>query len=177
MNIETYIDLLLKHYELDRDALTKIWLDNSVPVEKIENPLLNLKLTELKELCKAKGLPLSGTKQALVDRLTKPESPPRNRENIEDGRDGREVTKKSKKKKSTIADILVKLSANKENVHIRRNLFDHYEHMETGLVFDEITGKVLGKQLESGDVAGLTETDMEVCKECGFTFDIPDIIQ
>jgi hypothetical protein len=49
--------------------------------------------------------------------------------------------------------------------------------METGLVFDEITEKVLGKQLEDGGVAPLTEADMEVCKERGFSFDIPDVIQ
>jgi hypothetical protein len=68
-DIEAYIESLLKHYELDRDALIQLWLEN-VPSNKTENPLLNLKLSELKEMCKAKGLPVSGTKQTIVERLT-----------------------------------------------------------------------------------------------------------
>jgi len=193
-DIEAYIELLLKHYELDRDALVQLWSENLLTKNMESNPLINLKLTELKEMCKAKGLPLSGTKQALVERLTNHKKRDEKGEREEDEESGEKAlkisrvkgvkqvkkgkeVKEGKKRKSTIADILVKLSSNKEKVHIRRNLFDHYEHMETGLVFDEITEKVIGKQMEDGDVGALTETDMEVCKERGFDFDVPDLIQ
>jgi hypothetical protein len=44
--------------------------------------------------------------------------------------------------------------------------------METGLVFDEVTEFVIGKQQDDGSVSELTEADMLVCKERGFKFDI-----
>jgi hypothetical protein len=82
--IEKYIGLLLSQYELDKDALIKLWMDNTVEIPKVDDSLLGLKRTELQAMCKSKGLPYSGTKQVLLDQLSS----------------GKNVTKNSAKKPS-----------------------------------------------------------------------------
>lgn len=57
---------------------------------------------------------------------------------------------------------------NKPVISVRKNLYDNYEHSETGFVFSK-TGKVYGKQVGE-EVVPLTEEDIKVCKYMGFAF-------
>ena len=150
--------MLIAEYELDRDELASLWLSRRVAEEEVvvDTPNFSLmKRSELQDMCRAKGLHVSGTKPELIERLKKALPKPQ---------------PKTQKKLST-ADLIVRnnqRSANSDFIHIRRNLYDKYEHMETGLVFDELTQMVVGRQMDDGSVGALTDADYEVCKERGF---------
>jgi hypothetical protein len=56
---------------------------------------------------------------------------------------------------------------------LRKNAFGNYEHKETSFLFDPSTKDVFGKQV--GDkVVALTMNDMDICKQLGFKFRIPE---
>lgn len=167
--IKEYIELLLKEYDLDEDILLKIWTDAHPNEEKEEKQLSEasrlkkMKKPELQQLCREKNLKVTGTKSALMDRLL-----------------GKEVVvekpKSKKSKKKSIADVLRKISQNTEVLNIRRNLFNNFEHIETGFVFNETDHKVVGKQNDDGFVVPLTDKDIETCQGYNFDYEIPENI-
>jgi hypothetical protein len=56
---------------------------------------------------------------------------------------------------------------------LRKNAYGNYEHKDTGFVFDPQTKEVFGKQVED-KVNPLTINDMDICKQLGFKFRIPE---
>jgi len=56
---------------------------------------------------------------------------------------------------------------------LRKNAFGNYEHKETGFVFDPQAKDVFGKQVND-KVISLTMNDMDICKQLGFKFRIPE---
>jgi len=56
---------------------------------------------------------------------------------------------------------------------LRKNAFGHYEHKETCFVFDPQTKEVFGKQVQD-KVKQLTVSDIELCKQFGFKFQMPE---
>lgn len=161
--IKEYIQLLVKTYELEEVELLNIWTSH-YPIDepvvstlheaKVNSPSLNkLKKNELAELCKKAGLSTKGTKEILKNRLL-----------------GKEVVVA---KNGQIPEILAQLAKNRGNIHIRRNIYNNYEHVESGLVFDEHNETVIGKQNEDGTILCLSEKDIEICKQLGFKYDIP----
>lgn len=161
--VKEFVKLLIKEYELNEDELIKLWTDaHPVKVEKL-NPYTNKKTDELKELCRSKGLPVSGSKKVLIERLMNPPA----------------VKTKSKtrtkKKQQKISDILQKVVQNTEVLNIRRNLFNNFEHAETSFVFNE-DKMVVGKQDNSGSILPLTEEDINTCIEYNFLYQIPTTI-
>jgi hypothetical protein len=57
---------------------------------------------------------------------------------------------------------------------LRKNQYGHYEHKETGFVFDPQTKSVWGKQVGDQVRTQLTLTDVELCKQFGFKFTMPE---
>ena len=56
---------------------------------------------------------------------------------------------------------------------LRKNEYGHYEHKDTGFVFDPQSKEVFGKQF--GDrVKSLTISDIELCKQFGFKYQMPE---
>lgn len=163
--VEEFVALLCQQYEeFDADTLVKVWTDAHVENKTKTPDLSGQKLVELKALCTSRGLKTSGTKAQLISRLE-------NKEVVQ------VRSKNPKKTKKTIPVILQGLIAKAEHLDIRRNLFDNYEHIETGLVFNEQTKTVVGKQdSKTGKVTALTERDIETCNEYKFEYDIPDTI-
>ncbi len=86
------------------------------------------------------------------------------------------VLKKAKEtdKKSDVQTVqkLVK-SEPERRFALRKNAFGNYEHKDTGFVFDPATKEVFGKQLIDR-VKPLSMSDIEVCKQFGFKFQIPE---
>jgi len=77
-------------------------------------------------------------------------------------------------KVDTQAEVIKKLKAPDAKITpIRKNQYGNYENMETRLVFNPISHKVIGKQLENGNVAQLTLTDLELCKQKNFSYEAP----
>jgi hypothetical protein len=112
-----------------------------------------LKVTELKALCKERGLPVSGTKQELIQRINgEPSAKP-------------EKSKSTKAKKTTNTlerPVFTKYLQNLERVPIiiKRNIHGQFEHFETGLVFNS-EKRVIGVQTPSGEIESLGVSDLE----------------
>jgi len=127
--------------------------------ESIEKKLLTKKKNELVEICKSKNLYITGTKKNLVDRIL-----------------GREKPKNTKKKKNvksnpTIIDHLV---SKLEKIEITKNEHGNYHHSNTNLVFDKETQKVVGKQLNNGEIQPIDAEMIDLCNKYKFSFVLPE---
>lgn len=63
-----------------------------------------------------------------------------------------------------------------ETLRLKKNKFGHYEHASTSFVFDPATKEVFGRQ-EGEHVVTLALADIEVCKQLGFRYRIPETFQ
>lgn len=187
--LEGYWNLLVDKYDLDKDELRDLWhggkaktvkptkksgksltdvdMDDLSPVR-----LLKCTVAELKALCRQHGHKVGGKKAELIDRLQGKDGPPAGRGSSS----GKNKPKKGKKNNRAVTstDVVKKLTAHVPVIPVRPNSFGNLEHPETGLVFDRKTEKVIGKQLDDGKVADLTESDIEACKKFKFMYTIPD---
>ena len=172
--INLYIDSVSNKYDLDKNELLSIWNNNTKlnqnninRVEDIKkevnsnNNLTKLSKSELVEMCKAKKLKTSGTKQDLADRLS-----------CEDTLIQTKLVSKTEKKVSP--PIIKKLIEKIPSIQIRRNKFDNFEHDETSFIFNNKTQKVYGKQNKDGSVSDLTPEDIDLCNKYKFSFYIPE---
>ena len=168
-----YIDIVSSKYNLDKNELSSLWFENEdivIDIKKSDtqevkkdNTLLKMTKTELVELCKSKGLKISGSKQDLADRIMNAET--NKKENLF-------TDKKSSQKGSP--PVIKKLVEKIPSIQIRRNKFDNFIHEESGLVFNNKTQKVYGKQNPDGSVAELTPEDIDLCNKYKFSYYIPD---
>ena len=169
--INLYINEVSNKYNLDKNELLKLWdnkgefkVNNTVtPLKEVkkDNDLLKLGKSELIEMCKAKALKVSGSKQDLVDRIINAEA-------------NKIVAVAEKKGQKTSPPIIKKLVEKIQNIHIKRNKFNNFEHEETSLVFNNKTQKVYGKQNPDGTVSDLTPEDINLCNKYKFSYYIPD---
>lgn len=171
---------------LDKKELIDIWnkkdfsnilLNNSKAVSLVGSPntiktdstLLKLSKSELVELCKSKGLKVSGSKPELVDRIL----------NADENKNNEKITKQLIKttptKKVNSPSIKKLIDKNKIiDICIKRNKYDNYEHEETGFVFNNKTKKVFGRQLPDGSVVELRPEDIDICNKYKLSYYIPD---
>jgi hypothetical protein len=169
--INLYISEVSNKFDLDKNELLKLWdnkgefkVNNIVtPLKEVkkDNDLLKLSKSELIEMCKAKALKVSGSKQDLVDRIINAEA-------------NKIVAVAEKKGQKTSPPIIKKLVEKIQNIHIKRNKFNNFEHEETSLVFNNKTQKVYGKQNPDGSVSDLTPEDINLCNKYKFAYYIPD---
>jgi hypothetical protein len=133
--------------------------------EKITN------LTTSKELlismCKVKGLKVTGRKEELVTRLlecikSSSESPTSS------------VVVSSSKVKKEEPQVIKSIRAGSVEIPpIKKNSFGNYEHLETRLVLNK-EKIVYGVQNSDGTVAGLTDKDIETCKQYKLAYKVPN---
>lgn len=144
--------------------------------------LKSLKKPELADLCKARNLKVSGTKEELIQRLlggsvtvtastqsasapkaaTKPLTKP--------------LTKALSKAATEVRseEVVKRLAQVKlPIIQLRRNKFGNCIHMDTQLVFNIETRRAYGKQKVDGIVEPLTDEDIETCKMYKFAYVIP----
>lgn len=113
-------------------------------------PDLNkLKLTDLKAMCKEKGLAVSGTKAELIQRLSGESPAPSTRSR-----------KATPKQAPTLQRPVFQKFLDKTPTVIKRNIHGNFEHPETRLVFS-INKKIIGIQNQSGEVEALTVQDLQ----------------
>jgi hypothetical protein len=121
-----------------------------------------LKLTELKTLCKEKGLPVSGTKAELVARLTG--EPIAKSTATTTNTTGKPVSKSTTKPKtkpvSTLQKPVFQQFLDQKPMVIKRNVHGNFEHPETHLVFSQ-NKKIIGVQNPSGTIDPLTVDDIQ----------------
>lgn len=190
--LQTFISRVATEYNLDTTELQSLWSGcdlSSKPIKKTVNQvakcdsksppqeidpdvLLKCNKAELVALCKSHGYKCSGTKTNLMSRLlgkddnTKEDTPKASKKPP--------AKSKAAKQAAVVATpVAQKLTANIPNILIRRNKYNNYEHPETGLVFDNETKIVYGKQNENGSVDPLTDEDIDQCNAFKFKFKIP----
>lgn len=118
---------------------------------------------ELVDLCKAKGIKITGTKADLIDRLSSKEIVVVEKSH----------SKPPSKPTSKEPEVIKQLSANIPTVRIRKNVFGNFEHAETGFLFEESTKRVIGKQNDDGTISSLSKTDIDTCNKYKFQYEIP----
>ena len=176
--IQTFISNVSTKYNLDNDELNAIWTGNNKQsntpkvvsfseVDVSPDFILKCNKAELTALCKQKGCKCSGTKTELISRLLGKED----NKNPEDNKKPKTTSKKITPRE--ISPIEKKLVANIPNILVKRNKYNNYEHPETGLVFDNETKTVIGKQNKNGSVDDLSEDDIDQCNAFKFKFQIP----
>lgn len=180
--VREFAKLISKHYGPEVEELMKIWRGENPDLKPVrpsvgapqpkekqnemsENVLKNMTKAELVELCKQKQVKHTGTKPVLIAALT-----------------GGQLTAPSEKaetsKKATGAAVkappVVKKNITADVLRIRRNNWGNFEHAESSLVFNNKNNKVIGKQLDDGNVAKLTDEDIETCNKFKFDYELPD---
>jgi hypothetical protein len=130
--------------------------------------LSKLAKNELVAHCKSRGLKTTGNKQELIDRLTGGVT------TVEAASDKEEKKKVTKAKPVQETKIATHVQSTIQTVQIKKNSFGNFEHVETGLVFDRITQKVMGKQNANGKIDCLNDNDIETCNKFKFKYDLPE---
>jgi hypothetical protein len=148
----------------------------------------------LKALLKERGLPISGTKVQLIDRLNgedevkrapsekKVKAPPKSKalistsEDEEEKKPTRKLAKPAKKaatkSKPAVVQKIVELT---DDIEIVVDEFGHLVNEATGLVFNEHNDAIAYKD-ENGDVLPLNSSKIEMCKKLQLNFVVPDNI-
>ena len=149
--IKLYITEVSKTYNLEYSELLKLWntnsdskLDNSDDLYKRYNKSQKM---ELVNLCKSKNIKHTGTKHVIIKRLI-------------DHENGSQKSLKQNIKKAV--------------VEIKRNKWNNYVHTDSDLVFNNTSQKVIGKQNSDGSISELTIDDINICKQLGFKFILPE---
>jgi len=163
--MEHFLTNISKKYNLDREFILNEWkeFDNL-------NTLYNkMKKPELVEACKSKGFKSNGSKPELIVFL------------IDEIKEVEEPKKPDlKRKKETVSEpkpnVVNRILASLPTLVIRRNAFGNHEHMDTKFVFDPKTKKVIGKQMDDGNVLVLTKDDLEICHMHKFEYEIPEML-
>ena len=183
--ISKFIGVVSIKYNISKEDLENIWssqltnieVSSKQEVKTIENTetvkpkdsnrpeLEKMKVSELKALCKAKGIKSGGKKNDIIDRIVKFDS---------GETDEKDVSKESKKKdsKKTKSSIINFLTKSKEKIIIDVNEHGNQEHKETGFVF--VNEIVIGVQMEDGKVRDLTEDDIDKCNCYKFEYRLPE---
>jgi len=170
-NIKLYISEIANKYELNENELYQLWNNNeefkpvakkeSIKEDNLDPELMKLSKKELSEMCKAKNLPISGTKADLVKRLISKEIPKKSVNSI-----------KNEKVKSS--EVIKKLVEKIPPIQIKKNSFGNYEHSDSKLVFNNSTKRAFGTQNPDGTISELTPEDIDLCHKYKFTYDIPE---
>ena len=172
-----YIQQISLKYKIPYDELLHLWNGNVEKKEEEENvidkkvvenkeedeidpeKILKASKAELVAMCKKKGKKCSGTKNELISRLV-----------------SKPVVKKTKKKKKELKTppVIKKINASIPAIQIRKNKFGNYEHVESGLIFNKHTKKVIGKQHSDGQIIELSHSDIDLCNKYKFSYNLPE---
>ena len=163
--MEHFLTNISKRYSLDMDTILNEWKE----FDNLNTIYNKMKKPELVDACKSKGFKSVGSKPELIVFLL---------DQVKEV----DVEKKPdlKRKKESVTEtkpnIVNRILANLPTLVIRRNAFGNHEHVDTKFVFDPKTKKVIGKQLDDGNVAVLTKGDIEICHMHKFEYEIPEML-
>jgi hypothetical protein len=173
--IHAFIKHISQSYKLNPDELLAIWEGDTT--KKISKPLvvvdpnvsrsaaelMEMKATELKELCRHLGKKLSGTKSELIERIT-------GEEVVDIPKKNKQSTSTSTKEKVPLIKKLMEASSKKVLI---QDINGNYTDKDTGFVFDKNTQKVTGK-VEGTVIVPINEKDIETCQKLNYLYEIPE---
>jgi hypothetical protein len=175
--IQEFCEKLSKKYNVPKSDLYSCWNNQQLSSDTEEKKVEVVELTVekantstkdfLMAFCKSKGLKQSGTKDEVLKRVL---------EHLDKNKKSDKVEKIEVKKveKSSQPSIVKALSEKSSSMQIQKNKFGNYEHFESGLVFNNDTGNVIGFQNKNGKVDSLTDETIELCKKYKFTYKLPE---
>jgi hypothetical protein len=159
------------------------------------SPSINLDISEIRlatstakdlsALCKAYGIPSTGTKPVLLERLRQKRSSLEGNTTVA-GSEAKAPTESSntagkmpslpkpgnRSRLPIIPPVIQKFTQNSPVITLRKNV--HGNLCDTnGLVFDQ-NKKVIGRQKDDGTVASLTDADIQICQQYKYDYKLPD---
>ena len=174
--IDKEVTSLLKNisskYNIDEKEILEMWTNkitiSSSPAVTTpeENALLKLSKNELIEMCKGKGLKITGSKNDLAGRISESE---KNKSSLFQSKNN-SVSAKTAASTNVVNKLVEKIPV----IEIKKNKFGNYEHHESSLVYDNKTQKMYGKQNPDGSISKLTKDDINTCNKYKFSYIIPD---
>ena len=129
---------------------------------------------EEKEEPKVEETKVKGRKTAKAKAPPKAKSPPKDDET----KVKKAPAKRGKKGVDNFetTDVAKLIEERKSSVTIYQNSFGNWEHHGTGLVWDQQTKRVIGRQLPNGSVANLSENDKNLCKLNQWEFKTDEVV-
>lgn len=217
-NISQFIKAISTKYGINELELTELWTGSSITQTPITNDkevvekqpqcdiptqptstsvvaaaaseLDKLSKKELIDLCKTKGIKVTGTKQELVSRILDSEKTAKISKNIISEQPTRLLKQKQeastsngstnnaslpKPAASKPPSILEAIKASSGSHIITKNKFGNYMHEQTGLVFKSaIDHKIIGRQGDDGSIIQLTSDDINICNQYKFDYILPE---
>ena len=169
--VDAFILRIISNYNLnesDKYVLKKLWKEKKVSKnvsKKVSknvsknvsidlSKLIKASKAELVAECKKHKIKSSGKKSELLSRLRTYMTSCKKSGNII--------------KKITTIDPCV--------IQIRKNKFNNFEHVETGLIFNKKEQKVIGMQEKDGTVRSLNSNDIELCNKYKFNYELPEML-
>lgn len=160
-NIETYNKLINEKYNIPYEELMNLFFNNNDEKKQVikktednsnqsnEDRIKELKKKskgDLQKMCKEINQSDKGKKDELIARIIK----------------------------GKVETVVDRIKTSITSIIVKKNKFDNYEHVHSGLVFNKNTKCVIGKQdHNTGNVLSLNEDDIEICKQYKFKFNIP----
>jgi hypothetical protein len=172
--IQEFCEKLSKKYNVPKSDLYSCWNNQQLSSETEEKKeVVELTVEKantstkdfLMAFCKSKGLKQSGTKDEVLKRVL---------EHLDKNKKSEKVEKVEKEVKKVEKSIVKALSEKSSSMQIQKNKFGNYEHFDSGLVFNNDTGNVIGFQNKNGKVDSLTDETIELCKKYKFTYKLPE---
>lgn len=145
------------------------------PSELTVEKVMTSNVAELKALCKARKLIMGGKKDELVSRLLgfiKGEKPPARGKGSKASKSSEDEDKKTDKPKTYVSKVIDSLKEKRVAIKIVKNEWGNMEDPQTKFVFDK-SNKVIGLQKSTGDIAQLTDEDIENCKRMRLVYETP----
>lgn len=178
-SVNTFIHRIAAKHGLSKADLMEDWTgctDNDMesPPSGCVDPGELLKATkgDLSQMCKDRGLPSSGTKEALRVRLLSQGKDGKGKEKEKEKGKEKVVAKKGKEVK--VNSVLDKIIKNRPLIVPVKSEFGNTIHEESRLVFDTSTGRVRGRENDDGEVEDLTTADIDECNRFNLSFDLPE---
>jgi len=164
--VKNYLDKFVKEVSL-RYGIPKKEINILLNKKKVKDippidELCSLSRPELVAICKQHDILSTGSKELVICRLAKINS---EKYKIE----VKKVTPKFQKK-SSVVSVVKKYTP---IINVRRNRWGNYEHVDTGLVFNQ-SHLIYSRQCKDGSMVNLTAEDIGTCKQYKFDWVLPE---
>lgn len=193
--VDEFIDLLVAEFDLDKEKVVNVWNTKA----SAELAVVSGK-SIVKRAPRKKAESVSGDKKTCIYTYVKgaKEGELCNAKVIDDSESGsyckkhiahenaKEVKKTKKapvkapvrgKKAEAVEEkknVISALKATTPTVSIKMNARRRYYHSDTGLIFDRNTREVYGREDDEGELIPLKASDIELCKQYGFKYRLPE---